>query len=439
MKVEMIMPQMGESIAEATILKWLKSVGDKVTKDETILEISTDKVDSEIPAPETGTLVELKATEGEVVPVRSIIAVIDTEASGAAAVTAPKPAAKPQPAQATPLAAKASVETKSIAATPVAMEEHEDTGRFYSPLVKSLSEQHNVTLGELDTIHGSGAGGRVTKGDLMEYLKNRDSVASSKPQAAHKTPSAGAAVATASPTARPSYGPDGLFVEKMSNMRQKIAEHMVRSNATSPHVYSTAEVDVTNIARWRNANQSQMVAREGFKLSFTPFFLEAAVKALIEYPYVNASIEQDNIILKKNINLGCAVALGETGLIVPVIHNAAELNLVGIAKALNDLTTRARNKQLKPEDVQGGTFTVTNAGVYGSILGAPIINQPQLAILSIGAIKKRPVVINDMIAIRDIVYITLGYDHRLIDGALGGKFLQFITKYLESWSDDRKL
>ena len=236
------------------------------------------------------------------------------------------------------------------------------------------------------------------------------------------------------------YGDEGVKIEPMDNMRKLIADHMVRSKATSPHVYSTAECDVTNIALWRKKNQKEFLEGEGFKLSFTPFFLEAAVKALIEFPYVNASIEGDNIVLKKNVNLGCAVALGNTGLIVPVIKNADVLSLTGIARGLNDIATRARNKQLKPDEIQGGTFTVTNPGVFGNIIGNPIINQPQVAILSLGAIKKRPVVVNDTsIAIRDIVYLTLSYDHRLVDGSLAGQFLAYITKYLENWDMDRPI
>ena len=272
----------------------------------------------------------------------------------------------------------------------------------------------------------------MTKADVLHYIETRGQggQAPARPQAAKRE---------AAPAPRIDYGPDGTRTEPFDNMRKRIAEHMVRSKATSPHVYSTAEVDVTNISKWRAQKQAAFQGREGFKLSFTPFFLEAVVKGLIQFPYINASVDGESIVLKKTINLGCAVALGTTGLIVPVIKGADQLNFVGIARALNDLATRARNKKLAPDEIQGGTFTVTNPGIFGNIMGCPIINQPQLAILGVGAIKKRPVVIDDMIAIRDIVYLTLSYDHRVIDGSMSGMFLQFITNYLEKWDPAREL
>ena len=459
-KVEMVMPQMGESIAEATILKWLRNVGDSVKKDETILEISTDKVDSEIPAPATGVIVELKAVEGQTVAVKSIIAVIETDA--AAAASAPKTngvatdkeppkresatkkeAAKPAPQPAQPATAAAPSAPNPAASAAPNMHDAVAAGaagempthygeKFFSPLVRSISAQEGISPVELASIPGSGAHGRVTKGDLANYMQHRGSAPA--PRAGR-----GSGADLPAPGPRPEYGPDGLRVEQMDNMRKKIAEHMVRSKSTSAHVYSTCEIDVTNIARWREAKQNAFQAREGFKLSFTPFFLEAAVKALIQYPYINCSLDGDKIILKKNINLGCAVALGNTGLIVPVIKNADQLSLVGLARSLNDLAQRARSKQLQPDEVSGGTFTVTNPGVFGNIIGNPIINQPQVAILSLGAIKKRPWVVNDAIAIRDIVYLTLSYDHRIVDGSLGGQYLQYITRYLEGWNMDRDL
>ena len=449
MKMEMIMPQMGESIAEATVLKWLKGVGDEVKKDETILEISTDKVDSEIPAPATGTIIELRAKIGETVPVKSVIAIIETEKGAAAAAPkaeAPKaaakeapaakaaPAAKPTPAPAPAMAApQQSYEAPKASFIPT-----EVNDRFYSPLVRSLAQQHGISVNELSSISGSGSHGRLTKNDLMAYIEHRGS----GPAQAHANGSSARAarpadIAPAAP--RPEYGEDGTRVEPFDNMRKLIAEHMVRSKATSAHVYSMAEVDVSNIAKFRERNQGAFNSREGFKLSFTPFFLEAVTRALVQFPQINASIDGDKLILKKNINLGCAVALGTKGLIVPVIRNADQLNLVGLARALTDIATRARTKKLTPDDTQGGTFTVTNPGMFGNIMGCPIINQPQLAILGIGAIKKRVVVVNDAIAIRDIVILTLSYDHRVIDGSLGGQFLQYISQYLEAWDVDQKI
>jgi len=436
MKVEMLMPQMGESIAEATVSKWRKKVGDTVQKDEVILEISTDKVDSEIPAPAAGVITEILFAEGDVVPVKTKIAIIDTEGSAAA----PTPKAE----TAAPVSkGSAALQLAPEPAAETAQESHDDNGRYYSPLVKSLAEKHGVSLAELSNVSGSGQGGRVTKEDFLKYVETR----SAKPAAVER-PSA-SAPSTPAPSAKPAaaapapsigdWGSDGSKVVVMDAMRQAIADHMVRSKHTSPHVYSIQEVDVTNIANWRAKNKSAFEKSEGFGLSFTPFFLEATVKALEAFPYVNASVDGKKIILKKHVNLGCAVALGNTGLIVPVIKKAEEKNLVGIARSLNDLALRARNKKLVPDDVAGGTFTVTNPGVFGTIIGTPIINQPQVAILCLGAIKKRPVVIDDMIAIRQICYLTLSYDHRIVDGSLGGQFLAFIRDYLENWDMDRSL
>lgn len=436
MKVEMVMPQMGESIAEATISKWVKKVGDKIEKDQIILEISTDKVDSEIPAPAAGTLLELLYKEGDVVPVKTKIAIIDTDGSAAAAgnATAQKTAAKPgatPAATATPVAA-ASNGTSN--ATPKSAEKSPEGGRFFSPLVMSLAQKHSIALSELENVAGSGQGGRVNKEDLLRYIETRGSSApSSSTQPSGSKPSSKPA------TPAMEWGGSDVQVIPMNNMRQAIAEHMVRSKHTSPHVYSIQEVDVTNISKWRAKHKAKFQEAEGFNLSFTPFFLEAAVKALQKFPYVNASVDGNKIILKKPINLGCAVALETSGLIVPVIKHAEEKNFTGIARALNDLATRARTKKLLPDDLAGGTFTVTNPGVFGTIIGTPIINQPQVAILCLGAIKKRPVVIDDMIAIREMCYLTLSYDHRIVDGSLGGQFLAFVHDYLENWDMSRSI
>lgn len=442
MKVEMLMPQMGESIAEATISKWRKKPGDAVQKDEVILEISTDKVDSEIPAPAAGTLAEVLFGEGDVVPVKTKIAIIDT--AGGAAATAPNGASTNGAAKAHAAPAPTPA-TAAEAPAPAAVAD--EGGRFFSPLVKGLAEKHGISLAELQSVPGSGQGGRLTKEDFLKYVETRGSAAPAAAPAAAAAPAPApkpAPVATrpsAPPQDTPSgdWGADGTRVVMMDGMRQAIADHMVRSKHTSPHVYSIQEVDVTNIANWRAKNKSAFEKSEGFGLSFTPFFLEATTRALEAFPFVNASVDGKKIVLKKHVNLGCAVALGNTGLIVPVIKRAEEKNLVGLARSLNDLAQRARNKKLVPDDVAGGTFTVTNPGVFGTIIGTPIINQPQVAILCLGAIKKRPVVIDDMIAIRQICYLTLSYDHRIVDGSLGGQFLAFIRDYLENWDMNRSL
>lgn len=448
MKTDMLMPQMGESIAEATISKWLKKVGDAVKKDEIILEISTDKVDSEIPSPTAGTIAEILFSEGDVVPVKTKIAVID--AAGGAASASPASQKSESSSSSAPKAAPAAV--TAAAPTPskhtngAAKEVHSSSegGRFYSPLVVSLAQKHGVSMSELESILGSGQGGRVNKQDLLNYVESRSSGAprAQSHQASTAAPTTSSSGQSAKPTPPPAsidWEADGSKVILMDNMRQLIADHMVRSKHTSPHVYSIQEVDVTNIAKWRAKVKNQFQDREGFNLSFTPFFLEAAVQGLLRFPYVNSSVDGKKVILKKNVNLGCAVALGNSGLIVPVIKKAEEKNFVGLARSLNDLAARARDKKLLPDDVTGGTFTVTNPGVFGTIIGTPIINQPQVAILCLGAIKKRPVVIDDMIAIRDICYLTLSYDHRIIDGSMGGQYLAFLRDYLENWDLSRPL
>jgi len=432
MKVEMVMPQMGESIAEATISKWVKKVGDKIEKDQIILEISTDKVDSEIPAPAAGTLLELLYKEGDVVPVKTKIAVIDTDGSAAGAVAAAeKPAVKKsEPSAPTSVATPASASNGSAKHT----QKSGDSERFFSPLVMSLAQKHSVSLSELENVPGSGQGGRVNKEDLLRYIETRGS-----PSAPQVSRAVDGKSQTKPAAPAMEWGGSDVQIIPMNNMRQAIAEHMVRSKHTSPHVYSIQEVDVTNISKWRAKHKSKFQEAEGFNLSFTPFFLEAAIKALQKFPYVNASVDGNKIILKKPINLGCAVALDTSGLIVPVIKHAEEKNFTGIARALNDLATRARTKKLLPDDLAGGTFTVTNPGVFGTIIGTPIINQPQVAILCLGAIKKRPVVIDDMIAIREMCYLTLSYDHRIVDGSLGGQFLAFVHDYLENWDMNRTI
>ncbi len=451
MKVDMIMPQMGESITEATISRWIKNPGDSVEKDEMILEISTDKVDSEIPAPASGVLSEVLFNEGDVVPVKEKIAVIDTDAS--ATSTPSQPAAAEEPAAEEPAEAPAAASEPPATPEPQAQgtSAQPASGRFYSPLVRSLADKHGISLDELEQIHGSGQGGRVTKQDFMNYLNNKGGSATASQPQQPSSPPAAQQVQTARPVQQQEYTPkksdmpgdgwdeNGVKAVPMDKMRQIIADHMVRSKQTSPHVYSVQEVDCSRIAAYRAKHKNEFKKREGFNLSYTPFFLEAAVRGLKQFPGINASVEDNTILLKRDINLGCAVALGNTGLIVPVIKKADEKNFVGICRGLNDLALRARDKKLLPEEVMGGTFTVTNPGVFGTMIGTPIINQPQVAILCLGAIKKRPVVVDDMIAVREICYLTLSYDHRIVDGALGGQYLKFVREYLEGWDLDRPL
>jgi 2-oxoglutarate dehydrogenase E2 component (dihydrolipoamide succinyltransferase) len=437
MKIDMLMPQMGESITEATIARWLKKPGDSVEKDEIILEISTDKVDSEIPAPETGILTEVLFNEGDVVPVKVKIAVIDTEA------------AKGQTSSGQPKQSPVAVPSETTASAP-----HQTTGQgeksnaVISPLVKNLAQSHGIPLGEVEALVGTGAGGRVTKNDFMEYVSRKTAPATAPASKASPIATGPSKAAPAQPApaktaaSMPSttdWSPQGTRIVPMDRMREAIAEHMVRSKHTSPHVYSVQEIDVSNISKYRAMHKNAFAKSEGFNLSFTPFFLEAVVRGIQKFPMINCSVEGKSIILKRHVNLGCAVALGTSGLIVPVIKKAEELSLVGIARSLNGLATRARDKKLLPDDVAGGTFTVTNPGVFGTIIGTPIINQPQVAILCLGAIKKRPVVINDMIAIREMCYLTLSYDHRVIDGSLSGHFLSFLTEYLENWDINQPL
>lgn len=430
MAIEMLMPQMGESITEATISKWLVKVGDKVEKDQTILEISTDKVDSEIPAPSSGVISDIKFKEGDVVPVKTIIAMIDPSGAGASSAPTKSAPAASQPQAAAPTTNGAASHGSSS---------QETGGKFISPLVKELAEKHGVPISELERIEGSGQGGRINKQDFMSYVESRGA-AKSAPQSspAPQSSSPAPAAAAKAPPAQ-NWGTEEVKVVPMDNMRAAIADHMVRSKQTSPHVYSIQEIDVSKISKWRAKYKAEFQKNEGFSLSFTPFFLEAAVRGLLQFPMINSSVEGRKILMKKHINLGCAVALENAGLIVPVIKRAEERNLVGLARGLNDLAQRARTKKLVPDDVAGGTFTVTNPGVFGTLIGTPIINQPQVAILCLGAIAKRPVVIDDMIAIREMCFLTLSYDHRIIDGSLGGQYLAFIRNYLENWDMERTL
>ena len=429
-KVNVVMPQMGESITEGTIVKWHKKVGDKIAEDETLLEISTDKVDSEIPSPFSGIVTKILVEEQKTVPIQTVIAEIETNVTVAA--RAVEPAVKPQAEKKKPEAPQVTPERTVVPAIEEA--QREKTARFYSPLVLSMAQQEGISLAELEKILGSGLDGRLNKNDVLAYVKNRQA-APVRTQPAGVTldvepASKGKPVDDAALRAK--YPAPQNEILQMNNIVQKMAQHMVQSWNTAPHVAAISEADVTAIVQYRNKHVEEFEKREGFKLTYTHFIMDAVIKALKDFPLVNSSIEGDKIVVKKYINLGMAVA-SDNGLIVPVVKNADEKNFVGLARAINDLAGKTRAKKLNPDDITGGTFTITNYGVFGNIIGTPIINPPQVAILGIGAFQKRPVVINDAIAIRTMSYLTLSFDHRIIDGALGGMFIQRVVKYLEEF------
>lgn len=434
MQVDVVMPKMGESIQEGKILRWTKKPGEKVQKDETILEISTDKVDSEIPSPATGILTKILVPEQETVAVGTVIAVIETDVA-AAKVDSSMPSVPTAKQSATPAEAP---QAHAPAVSTMVTEEKATTRsrngeRFYSPLVRTIAKKEGIAIAELEAIPGSGLGGRVTKKDILAYLTTRTSrgaaVPSYRPEI-HLKPVDEKELLKKYPA--PKYK-----VVQMDNVQLKMAEHMVRSVATSPHVAAVSECDCTQMVNFRNRNAERFEKQEGFRLTYTHFIADAVVQALKEFPLINSSVEGDKIILKNFINLGLAVA-SPSGLIVPVIKNAEEKNFLGLARAINDIAVKTRNRKLMPDDIQGGTFTVTNYGVFGTVIGTPIINQPQVAILGVGAIKKRPVVItdeegNDSIGIRSIAILTLSFDHRIIDGEMGGKFLEKVIANIQDY------
>jgi pyruvate/2-oxoglutarate dehydrogenase complex dihydrolipoamide acyltransferase (E2) component len=438
-RVKVVMPQMGESIAEGTIIRWHKKVGETVKKDEILLEISTDKVDSEIPSPATGVLAEIAVQEQETVPVQTIVAYLETQ--GKEGAEEPLPAAKAQSEPARSAAAPPS-RAPSAAAPPVGgTTTAPASGRFFSPLVLSIAREEGISVQELETIQGSGEGGRVTKKDVQAYLHSR--TAGTPPprreQPAAPTPSpASIGRPVDLPELRAKYPSPDYEVLQMSNVVARMAQHMVATVHTSPHVFNIREVDLTPVVRHRAAHAAEFERQEGFKLTFTPYVTEAVVTALKKYPIVNSSVEGDKIIRKNFIHLGIAVA-AENGLIVPVIKHAEEKSFLGLARAVNDLALRTRAKKLTPEDIQGGTFTISNYGVFGTTIGTPLIYQPQVAILGTGAIKKRAIVVNDAIAIRSMAFFTLSFDHRIVDGALGGLFQAEVARYLEEFDPETKL
>jgi len=467
-RFELKLPKMGESVAEATITNWLKEVGDRIEVDEAVLEIATDKVDSEIPSEVSGVLVEKLFQKDDLVQVGQTLGIIETEGGATAAQEAPAIVEVPTPvAPAVEAVAKTVENARDFVAAPAAVissavegqsQDYTHSEKFFSPLVRNIAKEEGISVAELESISGTGNEGRVTKNDLLDYIKNKVNapvvaapapVAPVVPQSTVATPSP---VEVSQPTTVPAPQPTASKaapvsvngqdeIVEMDRMRKLIAGYMVQSVQTSAHVQSFIEVDVTTIWDWREKNKNAFEKREGEKLTFTPIFMEIVAKALKDFPMMNISVDGDYIVKKKNINLGMAAALPNGNLIVPVIKNADQLNLLGMAKAVNDLGNRAKAGKLKPDDTQGGTYTVTNVGTFGSVFGTPIINQPQVGILALGAIRKVPAVIEtpegDFIGIRKKMFLSHSYDHRVVDGALGGSFVKRVAEYMEAFDENR--
>ncbi len=453
-RYELVLPKMGESVAEATIIKWIKQPGDSIAIDESVLEIATDKVDSDVPSPVEGMLVEILYKVDDVVQVGSPIAIIET---GGSSDEKEEPVNRqetvPTEKKAITQENNQTVDKDQIDEIPgmsalggnesAVQDTASNSGRFYSPLVKSMAAEEGISIAQLDTIKGSGSEGRVTKQDVLDYINKTGNTLSPSEtsQTTTSEPAKISSLETKSPSTVSVAGGDEII--EMDRMRKLIAEHMVMSKHTSPHVTSFVEADVTNIVKWRDRIKSDFERREGEKITFTPIFIEAVAKAIKDLPMINVSVNGNQIIKKRDINIGMAAALPSGNLIVPVIKNADQLNLVGLTKAVNDLANRARKSQLKPDDTAGGTFTLTNVGTFGNVMGTPIINQPQAAILAVGAIKKKPAVIEteygDVIAIRHMMFLSLSYDHRVIDGSLGGSFIRKVADYLEAWDINHEI
>ncbi|WP_288883814.1 dihydrolipoamide acetyltransferase family protein [Pedobacter panaciterrae] len=439
---ELLLPKMGESVAEATIIKWVKQPGDMIEMDDTVLEIATDKVDSEVPSPIAGKLIKQLFKEDEIVQVGTVIAIIETDSDAAEDVAVTIPAAEQSIVESIP-------GTEQLASNDARGAAKEDSGsdRFYSPLVKNIAAQENIAISELDAISGTGADGRLTKDDLLNYIQNKKGGAPSiapAPQAAKTETSVKEETVKPASVSQPLTSVSGGDeIIEMDRMRKLIAEHMVMSKHTSAHVTSFVEADVTNLVLWRDKVKGSFEKRENEKITFTPLFIEAVAKAIKDYPMINVSVNGNQIIKKRDINIGMAAALPSGNLIVPVIKNADQFNLVGLTKSVNDLAKRARISKLKPDETQNGTFTLTNVGSFGNVMGTPIINQPQVAILAVGAIKKKPAVLEtefgDVIAIRHMMFLSLSYDHRVVDGALGGSFVRRVADYLENWDLNREI
>lgn len=428
-EIEIRLPKMGESVTEATITNWLKNVGDSVALDEPLVEVATDKVDNELPSEAAGILIKQLFQKDEVAQVGDVIAILSTDGADSAT-----PIENAQPSENKPVV----VEKTITENTPVASAVVSSSNRFYSPLVKSIASQEGISQTELDSIVGSGSEGRVTKKDILAHISGRSNQA-----AVVETPRVIEPKNTAQkPTPIPVIPSGTDEIIEMDRMRKLIADHMVMSKSVSPHVTSFVEADVTNLVHWRNKVKKEFSAREGENITFTPIFIEAVVRAIQDFPMINVSVNGTTIIKKKDINIGMATALPSGNLIVPVIKNADLLNIVGLTKAVNELANNARNNKLKPEDIQGGTYTITNVGTFGNVMGTPIINQPQVAILALGAIRKVPAVIEtpegDFIGIRQKMYLSHSYDHRVVDGALGGQFVRRVADYLEQFDINRK-
>lgn len=440
-RVELIMPKLGESVMEATILSWAKKVGDTIAQDENIATIATDKVDTDVPSPIAGTVVEILYPEGTTVAIGKAIAIVETEAAGGGNANSGKQEQNAPVTETTKITVNQTVTSNN--AQPATT----SSNRFYSPLVKNIAKEENVSTTELDAIAGTGENGRVTKKDMLQYLENRGKqpTVTQQPQVQQQQqqPQQQKTVAVQQFNPPPVDRSGNVEIIEMDRMRKLIAEHMVMSKHVSPHVTSFVEADVTNLVRWREKNKGAFEQRYGEKITFTPIFIEAVVKAIQDYPMVNVSVDGTTIIRHKNINIGMAAALPSGNLIVPVIKNADMLNLAGLTKNVNDLTNRSRNNKLRPDEVQGGTFTISNVGTFGNVMGTPIINQPQAAILATGAIRKKPAVLEtedgDVIAIRQMMFLSLSYDHRIVDGALGGSMLRRIADYLEAFDINRPI
>lgn len=440
-QIEIRLPKMGESVTEATITNWLKNIGDSVAMDEPLVEVATDKVDNELPSEAAGTLIQILFEKDQVAQVGDVIAILSTDGSAAPAPAAPAPTAVNTPTETTNTVVSNNAPT---AITPLTKG---TDGRFYSPLVRTIALKENIGADELAAIQGSGQDGRVTKKDILAYLETRGAApavataaaapAAPSPQAATPKAQASNGIQIKEPVVIPNSGDE---IIEMDRMRKLIAEHMVMSVHVSPHVTSYVEADVTTIVKWRERMKNEFKKREGENLTFTPIFMEAVAKAIKDFPMINVSVSGTNIIKRKDINIGMAAALPSGNLIVPVIKNADRMNLVGLAKAVNELANNARNNKLKPEDIQGGTYTVTNVGTFGNVMGTPIINQPQVAILALGAIRKVPAVIEtpegDFIGIRHKMFLSHSYDHRVVDGALGGQFVRRVADYLEGFDPE---
>jgi 2-oxoglutarate dehydrogenase E2 component (dihydrolipoamide succinyltransferase) len=432
-KVELIMPKMGESIMEATILKWLKKPGDKIEQDESVLEVATDKVDTEVPSTYSGVLEEILAKEGEVVKVGKAIAILSTEkAESPVSVSAPVTPAKHEVAE--KVTEKAHVGSNGAHHAPA---DFKNSSRFYSPLVKNIAREENIPVAELETITGTGSEGRVTKKDILEYVQIRKSSPQTQSMAGNVS-----TVSSPTPKVHASVSSGDEIIE-MDRMRKMIADRMVESKRISPHVTSFVEADVTNVVQWRNKVKNDFQKREGDVLTFTPIFIEAVVMAIKDFPMINIQVDGDKIIKKKDINIGLAVALPSGNLIVPVIRNADQYTIGGLAKLVNDLAKRARENKLKPDELSGGTFTISNVGSFGNVMGTPIIMQPQVGIIALGAIQKKPAVMEmpfgDVIAIRHKMFLSHSYDHRVVDGALGGSVVRRVADYLEKFDLNRSI